>query len=307
MTAKNLAASVRARLMNHAHKTSRPFQEVFQYYAMERLLYRLSRSSHARRFTLKGALMFRVWDAPISRATRDVDLLGQHDSSLEALRNAFGEICRADVEPDGMVFDADKITIERIKENAAYIGARIRFLGFLEKAQAPIQIDIGFGDAVVPEPIEIDYPTLLEMPAPRLLMYSRESVVAEKFEAMVLLGMVNSRMKDFYDIWSLAQGMDFDGALLAKAIRATFERRASALPTRTPVVLTKEFTSNPNKLAQWNAFLGKNDISADELPLSEAISVIAIFLMPVVNALNSDTTYASTWPAGGPWRAEKCL
>ena len=298
----NLAASVRARLMNHARETSRPFQEVFQYYAMERFLFRLSRSPYGRRFTLKDALMFRVWDAPMSRATRDVDLLGQIDNSLDGLQHTFREICRTEVEADGMVYDIDTITAEQIKEDADYAGARIRFLGLLEKARASMQVDIGFGDAVIPEPIEVDYPTILKMNAPRLLVYSRESVVAEKFQAMVFLGMLNSRMKDFYDIWSLTRGMVFEGALLARAIRATFEHRTAKLPTETPISLTDEFVSNTMKQAQWSAFLDKIDIDKNTLELSEVVSVISAFIMPVIQALNSGTSFVSIWPPGGPWR-----
>ncbi len=298
----NLAASVRARLMNHARETSRPFQEVFQYYAMERFLYRLSRSPHGRQFTLKGALMFRVWDAPMSRATRDVDLLGQIDNSLDGLRHTFREICRTEVEADGMVFDTDTITTEQIKEDADYIGARIRFLGLLERARASMQVDIGFGDAVIPAPIEVDYPTILKMNAPRLLVYSRESVVAEKFQAMVFLGILNSRMKDFYDIWTLTRGMGFEGPLLARAIRATFEHRTMALPAETPIALTNQFASNPTKQAQWSAFLDKIDIDKNTLELSEAVSVISAFIMPVIQALDSGTSFVAIWPPGGPWQ-----
>ncbi len=228
MKPKNHAASVHARLLRLAHDTKRPFQELLQYFGMERFLYRLGRSGHAEQFVLKGALMLRVWDAPTARPTRDVDLLGRLDNSPENLARVVGEVCDVDVEPDGAVFKASTVRAKRIKEDADYEGVRVLFQGLLGKARIPMQIDVGFGDVLVSGPQPLTYPTLLDMPAPMLKGYPRESVVAEKFEAMVKLGTLNSRMKDFYDLWYMARRFDFDGALLARAVSATFSNRKTA-------------------------------------------------------------------------------
>jgi hypothetical protein len=189
----NMAASVHARLAERARRTDRPFQEILQYYAMERFLYRLCRSPYAERFVLKGALMLRVWDAPTARPTKDVDLLGRMANSLDNLSNIVREICVVEVEPDGLVFKEATVKAGRIKPDADYQGVRVRFDGLLGKARIAMQLDVGFGDVVMPGPQDIDYPTLLDLPAPRLKGYPRESVIAEKFEAMVKLGTLNSR------------------------------------------------------------------------------------------------------------------
>ncbi len=212
MSPKNMAASVHARLAEIARRTGRPFQELLQYYAMERFLYRLSKSPHAARFVLKGALMLRVWDAPMARPTKDIDLLGRLENSLENLSTVVREICAVDVEPDGLVFRPATVKSERIRED------RIRFDGLLARARIAMQLDVGIGDVMVPGPVEIAYPTLLDFPAPRLKGYPRETAIAEKFEAMVKLGTLNSRMKDFYDIWLLSRQFDFDGPTLAQAV-----------------------------------------------------------------------------------------
>jgi Nucleotidyl transferase AbiEii toxin, Type IV TA system len=233
VTVKNLEASVHARLQNHARATKRPFQELLQYYAMERFLYRLSKTPHRTHLVLKGALMLYVWDAPLARATKDLDFLGRLDNSLENLERVVREVCVAAVEADGMVFDPATVKPERIKEGADYEGVRVRFAGLLGSARVAMQIDVGFGDVVTPSPEIITYPALLDFPAPELSGYPRETVVAEKFQAMVYLRTLNSRMKDFHDIWLLASQYAFDGALLAKAVAATFANRASMRPSAT--------------------------------------------------------------------------
>ena len=208
MTIKNMAASIRARLSNIARETDRPFQEVLQYFAMERFLFRLSRSPYAGRFVLKGALMLRVWGAPSSRPTKDMDLLGHMDNDVGALVAVVQQVCRSEVEPDGLVFDATSVTGAKIKEDAEREGARIRFLCQLDNARVSMQIDVGFGDVVIPPAMDAEYPVLLDLPAPRLRVYPKETLVAEKFQAMVFLGRLNSRMKDFFDIWLLARQFD---------------------------------------------------------------------------------------------------
>ena len=213
---RNVPASVRQRLLNRARSDRRPFNELLQYFAMERFLYRLSQSAHADRFVLKGALMLQVWRSPDIRPTMDIDLLGRTSNAEDDLMAQLRDILAVDVEPDGLAFDADSIRTERITEGANYEGIRIRFPGTLATARIHMQIDAGFGDVVYPAPEAADLPTMLDFPAPRLLCYSRESVIAEKLEATVKLGMLNSRMKDFYDIWLLSRQFDFNGPDLAQ-------------------------------------------------------------------------------------------
>jgi len=249
VSVKNLQASVHARLQKRARASKRPFQELLQYYAMERFLYRLSKSPHCSHFVLKGALMLHVWEAPLARATKDVDFLGHLDNSLENLERVVRDVCAADVEPDGMVFDPVTVKTERIKEDADYEGVRVRFVGLLGKARVTMQLDVGFGDVVTPGAESISYPALLDFPAPKLSGYPRETVLAEKFQAMVYLRTMNSRMKDFYDVWLLASQFSFDGKLLAKAVAATFANRGTGIDVA-PIAFTSNFTEQSSTLAQ---------------------------------------------------------
>lgn len=230
---RNVAASVRQRLANAAQQSNRPFQEVLQYFAMERFLYRLSVSPHNERFVLKGALLFNVWGAPATRPTRDIDLLANLNNSVAAVLPVIRDITQQVVEPDGLVFDVDSLAGQVIKEAADYSGVRMTFLAYLENARIPMQIDIGFGDVIVPEAALTDYPVLLGLATPRLLAYPRETVVAEKFEAMVKLGQLNSRLKDFFDLWLLSRQFQFDGRILAQAVRETFANRHTTIPPPT--------------------------------------------------------------------------
>lgn len=228
-TLKNIPASIRQRLLNRAKADSRPFNELLQYYAMERFLYRLSMSRHSERFILKGALMLRVWRAPEIQPTMDIDMLGMTSNSEADIVAQFIDIITVDAEPDGLVFDPQTVRTEEIAEDADYKGIRVRFQGLLDSARVNMQIDIGFGDIVHPEPQISELPTILGTSGPRLLCYSRESAIAEKFEAMVKLRELNSRMKDFHDIWLLSRQFDFDGTVLYDAIRQTFTHRATEL------------------------------------------------------------------------------
>jgi hypothetical protein len=209
----NVAASVHQRLLNIARETRRPFNELLQYFAMERLLYRLSRSVHEGSFVLKGALLFRVWDVPDSRATRDIDFLAFQDNSPEHLAGIFREICTIESN-DGLVFDPDSVDARMIKEGAEYHGVRVRFRGSLGNARITLQADVGFGDIVHPGVVRADYPVFLDLPVPSLRMYPPETVVAEKVEAMIHLGSLNSRMKDFHDVWRLSRQFDFEPVCL---------------------------------------------------------------------------------------------
>lgn len=298
---KDVAASIRQRLQNVAKKAKRPFQEVLEYFAMERLLYRLARSQHASRFVLKGALMFRAWNAPASRPTRDIDLLGRMDSTVSAIVPVFQDVCNEPVESDGLVFHADTVTGQAIKEDADYAGVRVTFRATLQNSRIAMQIDLGFGDVLTPAAVAIDYPTILELPAPRLNGYSRETVIAEKFEAMVKLGVVNSRMKDFYDIWLLAQHFDFDGPLLSTAITRTFANRKTSI-TPSPFALTPAFPADADKQKQWRAFVRKSGLGEAPAALQEVVDVLASFLLPIAVVIVDGRSFNQAWQAPGPWK-----
>lgn len=219
----NLTASVHQRLLNHARATERPFNEVLQRFALERFLYRLGHSPYARRFVLKGALMLTAWQIPSARPTRDIDLLGRMGNSVEQVVSAVKAICREPVPDDGLRFETEGIIGERITETAKYVGVRVRFNAYLGNARIPVRIDVGFGDPLVPGSSLVRLPTILDFPPPEVQGYSRESAIAEKYHAMVYRGQLNSRMKDFYDVWSLATHFRFEGSILAQAIWETFE------------------------------------------------------------------------------------
>jgi len=237
---KNISASIRQRLLNRARNDKRPFNELLQYYAMERFLYRLSQSKHVDCFILKGALMLRVWRSPEIRPTLDIDMLGQTSNDEASIIAQIKNIIAVDIEPDGLVFNPDSIRVERITEEADYEGIRVRFTGILNTAHVHMQVDIGFGDIVHPKPMKEELPTLLDSPAPKLLCYSRESAIAEKFEAMLKLDKLNSRMKDFYDIWLLSRQFDFEGDTLTESIRLTLGHRGTPIP-KTITAFTKAF------------------------------------------------------------------
>jgi len=299
MPVKNLAASVRDRLLNQAKRTKRPFNELLQYYAMERFLYRLAKSKYAAQFVLKGALMLRVWQSPESRPTMDVDLLGITSNDEDEITAQIREILSTEVEPDGLHFDTSSVTAERIIEDADYQGLRIRFHGTLGSAKVNMQLDIGFGDVVFPEAVLSKYPTILDFPAPELRCYSRESAIAEKFEAMVKLGELNSRMKDFYDIWMLARQFEFDSINLAEAIRKTFTQRQTDVPVSV-VALSEAF--GQTKQVQWNAFrkrLGQDHVL---IAFDDVLLVLRMFLEPVIAIIRSESNPSLIWAAGGPWR-----
>ena len=302
---KNIGASVRQRLLNRARETGRPFSELLQYFAMERFLYRLSKSEYADKFVLKGALMLTAWNAPLLRPTMDIDLLGRIGNDIGAMTAIVREICAGDVEPDdGLVFDAATVQGERIAEAAEYEGVRVRFRATLDAARIQMQIDVGFGDIVVPAAMLTTYPTILDLPAPRLLAYGKETAVAEKFEAMVKLGELNSRMKDFFDVWLLSRSFDFNGARLSEAIEETFKRRGTVLPNGEPVALTREFYSNPQKQAQWAGFIRRMKLG-DVPSFPEIVDGLREFLMPLVRAVSKSEYFDLGWISHRrKWRGE---
>jgi predicted nucleotidyltransferase component of viral defense system len=287
--------------MDLARKQGEDFQLVLTRYVIERLLFRLSRSSHRDEFILKGAMLFRVWTNHIHRPTRDLDLLSRSAPSLEALTRVFRDICALTVQDDGLTFDAATVSAERIKEDQEYEGVRVGCRAQLGQARIDLQIDVGFGDAVVPRALRVNYPAMLEFPAPVLRAYPRETVVAEKFQAMVLLGIANSRMKDFFDLWTLANTFEFDGASLCRAIQATFNRRKTALPPAPPLALTAEFGADVAKVRQWEAFIRKGKLDAGGVRLVQVCASLNGFLAPPTEALVAGTPFEKIWPPAGPW------
>ena len=297
----NIAASVHQRLLDKARETDRPFNELLQRFAIERFLYRLSKSRYADRFVLKGALMLSVWGGATSRPTKDIDLLGRIDNNLEYIAQAVSDVCEADVQKDGMIFDAESVTAARITEEAEYQGVRVRLKAALGNSRVSMQVDIGIGDVLFPQPQDIEYPTLLDFPPARLTGYAMESTIAEKFQAMVVLGILNSRMKDFYDIWMLSRAFDFASEALAEAIERTFEARHTELAAEA-TVFEPSFANDGRKQAQWAAFLRKSDLSDAPANFSEVTEAVALFLRPIVSALAEGEALSAVWNPPGPWR-----
>ncbi|MCE5251362.1 nucleotidyl transferase AbiEii/AbiGii toxin family protein [bacterium] len=298
-TPRNLPASVRQLLLNRARSDQRPFNELLQYYAMERFLYRLYQSPYADRFILKGGLLLWAWRSPEIRPTMDIDLLGITSNEESNIITQIQEIIALDVEPDGLDFDPDSVRAERIIENADYEGMRILLSGALGSAKVYLQIDIGFGDVVFPAPEKIDLPTMLDFPAPRLKCYSRESVIAEKFEIMVKVGELNSRMKDFYDIWLMSRYFDFGGTKLSEAIKLTFECRRTPLH-KVSILFTEEFITQ--KQIQWTAF--RKRLQQEHIPntFADVIKTVNDFLSPLSVAISSGNPFPINWIAPGPWK-----
>lgn len=298
----NLAASIRQRLLNLARDRNEDFQLLLIRYGMERLLYRLGKSAHGQNYILKGATLYPVWGLSFYRPTMDIDLLGHGDSDPDYLKGVFQNICRTEVESDGLSFDLASIRAEPIRDQMDYGGVRVSLVAGLANARITLQVDIGFGDVVYPRPESIDYPTLLNLPGPKLLGYSRETVVAEKFQAMIHLGMVNSRMKDFYDIWALAHNFEFKGKELFKAVELTFNRRQTAIPEILPLPFSEEFSGDQQKQQQWKAFIGRNALLPPDVHLEQVIEFLKGFLWAPCKALGQGTSFSQTWQPGGPWR-----
>jgi predicted nucleotidyltransferase component of viral defense system len=297
---KNVAGSVHQRLLNKARETGRPFNELLQYYAMERFLYRLSESRHAGDFVLKGALMFRVWQATVFRPTMDIDLLGRLKNDIEGICAVVRKACSQNVEPDGMTFDAASVAGARIAEDAEYDGVRVSFRGNLGNARVFLQVDVGFGDKVTPAAKTVEYPAILDFPPPRLRGYSRESTIAEKFHAMVKHDLLNSRMKDFYDVWLLSRQFDFDGRTLSAAVKNTFTNRQTDIPAH-PVAFSETFSKDPSRAVLWRTFIQKSRLDAAPQPFEEVVAMVVPFLGPVAAALAQGVSFEKNWKAGGPW------
>ena len=297
----DLSASIRQKLLNLSRERNEVFNLVLMRYALERLLYRLCQSAHAKEFVLKGAMLFTAWTEKFHRPTRDLDLLGHGNASSEHLQALFQKICKVEVEPDGLVFDESTVRVEEIRDHQEYQGQRIRLTARLGNARIPVQVDVAFGDVITPEAQEIEYPTLLNMPRPCIRSYPKETVVAEKLQAIAALGMVNSRMKDFYDIWIISRQFPFEGSILINAIKATFERRRTRIPKGIPIALSDEFVANQEKAIQWKAFLKRTLLEDQGVDFSLVINELRDFLIPPLRAIASGKPFFQFWKAGRSW------
>ena len=303
MSGKNAgeARSVLDRLKTLARKDGVDPQIMQIRYGHERFLYRLSRTPAADQFILKGAMLMVAWFGETLRPTRDIDLLGFGDVSETGLLTALRTICGVEVEFDGMEYDPETIQIEEIRNEDEYGGRRVTLVGFLGASRILIQIDIGVGDAVAPPAEYIDYPSLLDLPTPRLRGYRKETAIAEKLHAMVRLGEINSRMKDFFDVYMLASRNSFEEDALRVAIRATFERRTTSIPIAVPSVFTRQFATAPERQTQWKAFLNRNSLDAVPVEFSHVMPVVAEFLWPVLEDHFPTVGPPRTWKAGEGW------
>lgn len=280
----NIGASVRQRLLNLRDQTGEDAQALFTQFAIERFLYRLSRSSLADQFVLKGAMLFRVWSGSLHRPTKDVDLLGFGEPTPASVTSMIGEIIGTTVDDDGITFDAASIRAEEIRENDDYGGIRATFTGMLDKAVIPLQVDVGFGDAITPAAEDRTYPVLVGMAAPKLRMYPVETVIAEKLEAAVKLGMVNSRMKDFYDLLVIFRQYPYDSRLLQHAVCETFARRGTPLPRTVPPGLSDEFGNDPVANRLWREFVARMQLANEPTEFAEVIRTIRERLWPTIVA-----------------------
>jgi predicted nucleotidyltransferase component of viral defense system len=296
---KNLAASIRARLLSLSQEKGEDYQRVLGRFAIERFLYRLGTSPYRDRFVLKGATLFTLWTGETHRPTKDLDLLGWGSSAIADVEQAVRSICEVQ-EDDGILFDSQSVEGARIKEDDEYDGVRIKFRAQLAGARIPLQVDIGFGDAVYPEPELATFPVLLPMSAPIIRAYPKEASIAEKLHAMVELDIRNSRMKDFYDVWFMANTWAFQLASLRSAITISFQRRGAVLPNEIPFALTDEFLNDPQKVLQWKAFAGRLNPGDKAPSLAEVGAVLRAFLLPCLSSQND--TAVQVWTSNLGWQ-----
>lgn len=299
---KDIPASIRARLQNIAKETGRSFSEVLQYYGMERFLYRFSRSVYADQFILKGALMFTVWQVPERRTTLDIDFSARYSNQISAIEELISDVCKVSVAPDGLVFNVAKVKAKKIKENADYEGVRVKFHGFLGRSRITMQIDVAFGDVIYPKPTMIDYPVILDLPKPQLKGYPLESVVSEKFEAIVKLGSLNSRMKDFYDLWLMLRQFYFDGIRLTEALKKTFSHRQTSLPGHKPIFAEEIYDERSDRQTLWKSFLRKGEIKHAPEKLRKVAHEIEKFLIGPIGAISKGQGFSKKWKTAGPWK-----
>ena len=298
---KNVSASIRAKLKNKAKERGVEFKNLLVRFGNERLLYRLSISIYQKTFMLKGAALFAIWTGDPHRPTKDMDLLGFGKNDISTLEKTFREICVIDGE-DGLDFPPESIKGVEIRADKAYQGVRITLLGFLDGAKIPLQIDVGFGDAVTPPAQTEIIETIIDLPKPKLKIYPKETVIAEKFEAMVKLGMGNSRMKDFWDVQFLIKNFSFDGEMIRKAIKATFANRKTDHPTLAPIALTEVFTKNSEVVTNWQAFIKRNKITSDT-DFELVIESLRGFFAPLIEAEAKNRVFGKRWSFKNGWKS----
>lgn len=303
-TKRNLAASAHQRLLNHSVAHKQDFQVVLTQYAFERLLHRLEHSPHSGDFVLKGALLFLVWSGEQYRPTRDMDLASKKIRTNEELRSIFCNICEVVVDDDGLVFHKNSVNVEPIRDDNEYGGMRATLLVTLGQARIPVQIDIGFADAITPAAVVQTFPALLDGPPPHISMYPPETAIAEKVHTLTVRGILNSRMKDYYDIWALSQTFEFEGAVLSRAIAATFQRRKTAIPDAIPIGLSDEFSADTAKKKQWTAFVRRMHLNVTECDLKSVVSIMRSFLMPPCLSAAAGQDFCQRWKKTGPWIPE---
>ncbi len=301
MTRKNAAASVKQRLLNISKKTGEDFQLLLTRYAVERLLDRLAASDQVNNFVLKGAMLFALWTGEMHRPTRDLDLLGFGENSDARLTEIFRALCAGDSGDDRLLFEPNSVSVEQIREEDEYGGRRVTFQVMLGQARVSLQVDVGFGDTITPGAEAVEYPTLLGMASPKLRAYPKETVVAEKIEAMVKLGLTNSRMKDFYDLLVLSRTFPFEGSRVRDAIAATFQHRGTTVPSTTPVSLTEVFATDEAKQKQWRAFVRRSGLEQRVGELSEVVNELEGFVLPPLDAARGTNTFDAVWAPGRGW------
>ena len=302
---EGLAHSIHTRLVAKAKEQGIEAQLLLERYALHRLLFRLSKSSHADRFLLKGAQLMLVWMGESARTTRDADLLGFGEITDSELVRIMSEVCEEPVADDGMVFLSDSIRIAPIREETAYGGRRVKLQAQLGNARLPLQIDVGIGDAVSPEPEWVELPQMLDLPAPKLRAYRPETSIAEKLETIAARGLINSRLKDYFDIYVLSAHDSFDLQTLAEAIRSTFERRGRAIPQELPEGLTQAYVEEPGRALQWRSFLEKSGVANIPDALGLIVEEIVALLEPALAEARSEEIKDMRWPPGGPWQAKE--
>ena len=298
---KNISASVHTKLVQYAHKNGQNPELIFTKYALERFLYRLSKSDYQSIFILKGAALLDVWKPQDYRSTRDVDFLGTEVLSSGDLKITIGEICSAKVPDDGLIFKIDDMEIMEIRKPSNYSGYRVKMFAMLGTARFPVQIDVGYGDIVTPEPYTLEYPVLIDQPVPVLLAYTRETVISEKLEAMVSIGFDNTRMKDIYDLLILQRSSSFDGALLSQAVRATFKRRQTSIPIGDVHPFSDAFQNDSTHQMRWRTFVRKVGNTAMTQDLSEAIQELGHLCLPLIDSVRSGQKMILSWTPDNYW------
>lgn len=290
----NIAASVRQKLLNKSKELAQPFNELLQYYGLERFLYRISASKYHDKFVLKGALLFTVWRQSAIRSTVDIDLLGKVSNNPDDIVKVFQEICNVKAQEDGLRFESASVIAEPITLDADYHGVRVQLCGYLGTAKIRVQVDIGFSDIITPNPETSYYPTILDLPAPRMNCYNKETAIAEKLQAMVKLDILNSRMKDIYDIWILSKRFEFDGMLLQSAIINTFKKRQTEVTPKV-ITFTEQYYRNPEKIAQWKGFLKRSKVSDIPADLEDVLESVRSFLLPVLSHIAENDKFKKIW------------